>query len=430
MSDNKLGQFFGMFEPQTFAGGNFHFIGSLANVCVVNTDDGLVIFDIGSERFGPMIFAAVREFSEKPVKYIVLSHGHFDHAFGFAPFYKEVEEKGWEPPKVIAHRNIVQRFEKYRMLDEYHAWINDMQFSSVIGGLGGGKSGVSAGQTLTPDILIRESETYTFTLGQYTFEIYPEYGETDDHLWMHVPEAKVICAGDMYLSCFPNVGNPYKVQRYPKHWAEGLDRMATKDADYLAPGHGVLIEGKERVADMLATVSEALHFVHDEVVKRLNQHMWFEDIFHEMMDIFPEKFKQSEWLQPVYGCFEYAIHATYRLYHGWYNSGNPTDLFPARASEIAREVLELLGPGGPDKIIQHASDLLGAGNAQLALHVLDYVINGIDPGDKETFKAAMDLKIKALKKRAAGVPSMISKNIYTNNAKELQQRKKDLERES
>ncbi|HME53801.1 MAG TPA: alkyl sulfatase dimerization domain-containing protein [Candidatus Lokiarchaeia archaeon] len=427
MPNDKIGQFFGMFEPQTFAEGNFHFIGSFANVCVVDTDEGLVLFDIGSERFGPMIFTAVREFSEKPVKYIILSHGHFDHAFGFAPFYKEVEEKSWDPPKVIAHKNILHRFEKYRMLAEYHAWINSMQFSSILGGFGGGNSGVSAEQTLQPDILIRDDEPFTFTLGQYTFEIYPEYGETDDHLWMYVPEAKVICAGDMYLSCFPNVGNPFKVQRYPKQWAEGLDRMAEKDVEYLVPGHGVLIEGKERVQDMLTTVSEALHFVHDEVVNRLNQHMWFEEIFHEMMDIFPEKFKQSEWLQPVYGCYEYAIHATYRLYHGWYNTGNPTDLFPARSSEIAREVLELLGPGGPDKIIQRASDLLGTGNIQLALHVIDYVINGIDPSDKENLKVAMELKIKALKKRVADVPSMISKNIYTNCGKELQQRKKDLD---
>jgi alkyl sulfatase BDS1-like metallo-beta-lactamase superfamily hydrolase len=424
VSLNKLSDFFGMFEPRTFADGNFHFIGSFANVCVIDAGEGLIIFDIGHNRFEKSIFSAVRAFSDKPVKYIILSHGHFDHAFGFAPFYKEIEEKSWDPPKVIAHRNILQRFEKYRMLDEYQAWINSMQFSL---GLGGQDSGVTAKETLMPDILIRDGEPFTFNLGHYTFEIYPEWGETDDHLWMYIPEAKVICAGDMYLSGFPNVGNPYKVQRYPKHWAEGLDRMATKDADYLVPGHGLLIEGKDRIQDMLATVSEALRFIHDEVVKRLNKHMWFDDIFHELVEIYPDRLKQSEWLNPMYSSFEYAIHASYRLYHGWYNSGNPTDLFPSRTTEIAREVIDLLGPGGPEKIMQRASELLDAGNAQLALHVLDYVIKGADPGDIDMLKMTMNLKIKALKKREEDVPSMISKSIYSNHVKELQHQKKILE---
>jgi alkyl sulfatase BDS1-like metallo-beta-lactamase superfamily hydrolase len=91
----------------------------------------------------------------------------------------------------------------------------------------------------------------------------------------------------------------------------------------------------------MSITSEAIHFVHDEVVKRMNEGKWFEQIYHEMLDIYPEKFKNHEYLSPVYGCYPYAIHAVYRLYHGWFDTGNPTDLFPAKSDKIARELLAL-----------------------------------------------------------------------------------------
>ncbi|GAF71796.1 unnamed protein product, partial [marine sediment metagenome] len=272
----------------------------------------------------------IRKFSDKPIKYIVYSHGHFDHCFGYEPIIEEIKKQGWEMPQIIGHENLLERFEKYRALDGYHKWINSMQFSST--SKKAGKS-VTAHQTLDPTIILRGNENYKFTLGGISFEIYHDKGETDDSLWMYVPEKKTIFAGDLYLSCFPNVGNPYKVQRYPKHWARAMERMLEKNADYLVPGHGKLIEGKDNVKECLSITAEAMHYVHDEVVKRMNQGKWFEEIYHEMLEIFPDKFKNSKYLKPIYGCYRFAIHATHRLYHGWYNTGNPTDLFPARSKD-------------------------------------------------------------------------------------------------
>ncbi|GAH90883.1 unnamed protein product, partial [marine sediment metagenome] len=64
--------------------------------------------------------------------------------------------------------------------------------------------------------------------------------------------------------------------------------------------------------DVLSITAEAMRFVHDEVVKRLNEGKWFEQIYYEMLEIFPEKFKKHNALIPIYGCYRFAIHATYR----------------------------------------------------------------------------------------------------------------------
>ncbi len=400
-----------------FGGGDFAAIGSMGTTGVVRTDEGLVIFDLPIREQGLKAFKRVRDFSDKPVKYIIYSHGHFDHCFGYKPFIEECKEKGWDFPEVIAHENLIPRFEKYEMLDEYHDWINSMQFSSIVK-----KSGVNAHKNLKPTILMRDQ--YRFTLGQYTFELFHDKGETDDSIWLWIPERKVIFAGDLVQISYPNVGNPYKVQRYPKHWALAMERMLEKNPNYLVLGHGRPILEKEKVIDILSITAEAMHFVHDEVVKRLNQGKWFEEIYHEMLDIYPEKFENHPYLKPLYGCYRFAIHATYRLYHGWYDTGNPTNLFPSRSSEIAKELLKI---ASQEKYLEHAKQLHGEGKLQLAIHILDVIINaGQESCDETTFRDTLQLKQRILKRKAEEEPSLIATNIINNEANRLKHHLKEM----
>ena len=118
ISPERMRRAFGFIPTASFADGVCHLIGGFGNCGVVETDEGLVIFDITNKALGPKIFRDLREVTDKPVRYIIYSHGHFDHCFGFAPFIKEIKEKGWDMPEVIAHENCVKRFEKYRMLDK------------------------------------------------------------------------------------------------------------------------------------------------------------------------------------------------------------------------------------------------------------------------------------------------------------------------
>ncbi len=410
--------------PVTIAGGKFHFIPAFGNVGVLDTTDGVLLFDIGTRVMGNPIFQSVRAATSKPVRYIVYSHGHFDHCFGYAPFRAEWVAKGWTPPDVIAHENAVRRFEKYRMLGPYHVWINAQQFGSLFGARSAKGSGandaISAQEVLNPTIIIRGLDPYRFSLGQQSIELHPAHGETDDALWMYLPESEIICAGDLFVWSFPNVGNPFKVQRYPKQWAEALEQMLKLDVKYLAPGHGPLIEGREKVHEALSITAEALNFVHDGVVKRLNEGKWFEEIYWEMMDIFPPKFRESPYLQPVYGCYQFAIHATYRLYHGWYATGNPTDLFPAKRVDVTREILQVAGPDAEDSLLKRATELFEAQNFQMALHLLDFVILSDRKVGETYHNKAIALKVKVLKHIAEVESSFIARNIYISAARRLQ----------
>ena len=414
---------FGMYPSATFADGKCHVIPGFGNTGLFETSEGLVIFDVPIRQLARKTFTEIRNKTDKQVKYLIFSHGHFDHAFGHGPFLEEIEEKGWEMPEIIGHENIVRRFKKYKMLDQYHDWINSQQFASIAP-KGNKVSTVSPEHALDPTILLIGNDAkYSFDLGGIEFNLYHDKGETDDSIWLWVPEKETICTGDLLLSSFPNVGNPYKVQRYPLDWALALDKMIEKEAKFLIPGHGKFIEGKENVKDALTTTSEAMHFVHSEVIKRLNEGKWFEQIYHEMIEIFPEKFKKHDILSPIYGCYRFAIHATYRLYHGWYDTGNPTELFPAKTNDIATELLKITDA---KSYFNHAISLFENKNFQLALHIIDIVLKGKEKVNEAFYLDALILKNKILKKKAKAEPSFIAANIISNAVIQIKEEIKDL----
>jgi len=422
--EKGLENFFGLgkFERKPFADNICYYIGAFGNVGVVETNEGLIIFDLALRNFGRYIFKAVREFSDKPIKYIIYSHGHFDHCCGYSSFIKEIEEKGWEMPQVISHENLVRRFAKYRMLEEHQTWSYRQQFASV--GVGQSDS-LGVNETLNPTIILKGNESYKFKLGEFNFEIYHDKGETDDSIWLWFPEKKVLFTGDLFVSAFPNVGSPFRVQRYAKQWALGNEKMIEKNAHYLLPGHGRLIEGKEKIKELLSITAESMNFVHDEVVKRLNEGKWFEEIYFEMLEIFPERFKNHRYLRPLYGDYRFAIHDVYRLYHGWYDTGNPTDLFPSKSDEIAKEFLKVADGA---KFLEHAKLLFEEGEFQLSLHIIDVIVKANNIAKPEILLDALRIKYKILKQNAKKEPSFIAINIINTHALQIKTKMRELKK--
>jgi len=158
--------------------------------------------------------------------------------------------------------------------------------------------------------------------------------------------------------------------------------------------------------EMLTETARAMHYLEDEVVRRLNEGQWYEQIINEV-DL-PEDLKEKSYLQPVYGCPTFVVHGILRLYTGWYD-GNPSALFPSTRAEIASEVVGLVG--STDAILARVRELKATGtmeNIQRALHLVDFVI--FDNGD--SIGSAHDLKSELLFTRAELEPSYIARNIY------------------
>ena len=72
------------------------------NAGFIVTDAGVVVIDsLGTPRLGKRFIATIRSLTDKPIRYLVITHNHPDHAYGAAPF---MAMKG---VKVIAHEGII-----------------------------------------------------------------------------------------------------------------------------------------------------------------------------------------------------------------------------------------------------------------------------------------------------------------------------------
>jgi glyoxylase-like metal-dependent hydrolase (beta-lactamase superfamily II) len=162
------------------------FFKAFVNVTSVRTDDGLVLVDTGS--FHPLAhklsFDAVRGWNAERVHTAVYTHGHVDHAYGLPPFLEEAKQRGWTPPRIVGHVNVLPRMKRYVETAGYNSIINSRQF------------GVA---TKWPTDYQAPTEVFeqqhAFTVGGTRFELHHAKGETDDHTWVWLPQTKTLCTG-------------------------------------------------------------------------------------------------------------------------------------------------------------------------------------------------------------------------------------------
>lgn len=385
---------------------NLYYLESFGNVGVVVTDEGVVLIDTGSPSNPRAVLEPLRQLTDKPVRFIIYTHGHSDHAANALPILQEAADRGDARPQIIAHENVSKRMDRYAELHDQQAFINRLQFR------------IPAALPSFPfnQRFVRPDMTYAdqmqFRLGNLSFELHHALGETDDITWVYVPERKVVFSGDLFVSSCPNIGNPLKIQRYEVEWADALEQIAALHAEVLSPGHGPVLRG-EAIPDALLTTSKALRYLHDEVVRRLNLGQWQEQIVSEVA--LPPELANHPVLAPIYGCPAYIVRAIHRRYAGWYD-GNPSHLAPSPTVAVASEVVALTGSTA---LLERAQHLAAEGNYQMALHLLDFVIDGTrDAAEK---RHALQLKSTNLKHLAAIETSYISRSILSISAERIEQ---------
>jgi glyoxylase-like metal-dependent hydrolase (beta-lactamase superfamily II) len=79
-----------------------------------------------------------------------------------------------------------------------------------------------------------------------------------------------VASGDFVIWMFPNAGNPRKVQRYASDWAVALRQMERVAPEILIPGHGPVIFGHERAAQVLRDGAEVLEHLVRETLTLMN----------------------------------------------------------------------------------------------------------------------------------------------------------------
>src|SRR5579875_3049734 len=243
----------------------------LANFAVCKTDEGLVLIDCGSYLNQEETLAKVRSYSSARVHTVIYTHGHLDHAGGMGPVAAEAGRNRVARPRVVGHRAIAERFDRYKRAPQYHWRVDALVF---------GAEAAFPTDFVYPDTNF--DHQLNVVAGAEKFQCHHARGETEDHCWVYIPSAKVLCTGDFFIWAAPAAGHPLKTQRYARDWAEALRAMAKTGAEILLPGHGSPIFGAIRVRQALNDTAEYLSKIHDQALELINQGAALDEVLHSV----------------------------------------------------------------------------------------------------------------------------------------------------
>jgi alkyl sulfatase BDS1-like metallo-beta-lactamase superfamily hydrolase len=378
------------------------FIPAFGNVSAFATDGALVLVDTGNVMLAESNHGSVRAWSPLPLDTAIYTHGHIDHVFGMGPWEAEAERDGRRAPRVVAHELVPARFDRYKLTAGYNGVINARQFKLP--------------RFRWPTSYRYPDETYRLRhdveVGGELFELHHGKGETDDHTWIWVPGRRTLCTGDLFIWASPNCGNPQKVQRYPREWAQALREMVALDAELLLPGHGWPIAGADRVRQALTDTADLLDHLVDATLAMMNAGARLDDIVHTVRA--PDELLGRPYLRPVYDEPEFVVRTVWRLYGGWYD-GNPAHLKPAPEADLARELAALAG--GPGVLADRAAALAAAGDLRLAGHLAELAAQAA-PDDAGVHR----VRAEVYAQRAGEELSTMSKGVFSWAADESEAR--------
>jgi len=391
---------------------------AIANSIMIEGDDGIIIVDVTeSLESAQEVMAEFRKITDKPVKALIYTHNHADHVFGARGFVPEgdVDVYAHETTNYYLNRvgNIIANSLQIRSSRMFGTYLPQGEEGVVNTGLGPflAVTGPNGG-TVAP---IRPNKTFSdeldIEIAGVKIKLVHAPGETNDQLFVWLPEKKVLMPGDNLYKAFPNLytirGTLY---RDVLGWVDSLDKMLAVEPAFIAPSHSRPIVGKAKAKEVLTAYRDAIQYVHDQTVRGINQGLTPDELV-EIVKL-PSHLKNHPYLAEHYGTVAWSVRMIYQGYLGWFN-GDATSLNPVGPLDRARKTVSLMG--GEEKVEQSIREALAdaewAWAAELAAHLERVAADRTD---------ASALKAEALRNLGQLSVSANGRNYYLTQALETE----------
>jgi phosphoglycerate dehydrogenase-like enzyme/glyoxylase-like metal-dependent hydrolase (beta-lactamase superfamily II) len=223
--------------------------GGSNNIWVV-MEDYVVVYDANFPKEAGDVIAAVRKTTDKPIRYVLDSHHHGDHAYGNAVFAKS-------GASIIAQANCA------RLLR-----VNGPKEFAAAGKAPTGRKDVRESVLKVPDIVFDEKLVLDDGKNRVEF-LFFGHAHTAGDAFMYIPKYKILCTGD---AC---TNGPFNFMGHSDSasWIRVLEKAQQLDVKIVCPGHGPLA-GKEVLAKQKRYFVE----LREQVKKGIDAGKDFEDI--------------------------------------------------------------------------------------------------------------------------------------------------------
>jgi len=402
----------------------------LANIIMVEGDDGVVIVDTGQGLAqARAVLAEFRKITQKPTRAIVYTHHHADHVLGASAFASAEDIKSGKIA-IIAHESLEREYADENgltadimsmragsMYNSFLALLRPEDAAQMNSGIGPIFTFQSPG-FIPPTQTIKDRLDTTIAGVRFQFLYVPS--EASSEICAFLPDSKILLSAEVIQDhTFPNIYTLRGAKfRDPRLWFESIDKMREWPAESMVPQHGPPVEGKAEVATVLRNYRDAIQFVHDQSIRYANKGYAKEELI-EVVKLPQQLAAVKPWLREFYGSVQHSAPEVYVGYLGWFD-GDPISIDPMPRAEEARKLVALMG--GRDRVLAEARRAYDASDRKFAAQLATYLIR-IDANDLDA------RRLKAAVFRQLGYATINStwRGLYLTAANVLE-KKLDLER--
>jgi len=371
----------------------------LAPMSIIDTDEGLIVFDTGDTKHdGELFLEAIRSFTDKPVKAIIYGHSHTVFGAGVLaegnenvmvighPDLNAVVEKNLQGGGAPAYfpdigpyltaRALIQ-FNNYMPSEGPDAWVaplllplGEMAFLPV-------NTPVQDGQEMT-------------VLG-VKMQFFTKYGSDDKvHTTVWLPDREIVFTTLLWSSPPQLYSVRGDVFRDPREWIAGLKFTRDLEAEVLISSAARPVVGKDNIRETLQGYLDGASFVLDQSLRGILGGKGPDELRHLVR--FPKYLDEVPNNLQNYGEISSYSPAIYYQAVGWYDN-DAANLKRVAPDDEARRMVALIG--GRAKVLAAANDALEKDEFAWAAQLVNYLYR-IDPQDKEV----RTVKAEALRQMA------------------------------
>ena len=345
----------------------------IANSYLIEGSGLNIIIDATDSTFqAEKVYSEFKLINANPIAAIIYTHNHGDHTLGAKYFVDQQDET----PLVIAHESTAKSVEKiFGILNPIISLRSSKMFGTTLPegdvvnvGIGPYLSvGRSAPGYVKPNVTF--DNELKLNIAGIAFEFFHAPGETDDQIFVWLPEYQALFPGDNIYKTFPNL---YTIRgtshRDVNAWINSLDMMIALEPKNIFPSHTLPFSG-DSALETLRIYRDGIQFIHDQTIRLMNQGMHPEEIIENIE--LPSAVANSPYLQEFYGTVRWSVKSIFNGYLGWF-SGNISELDPPTTFKRAKFVSNMIG--GPDALFAQLEKAIVNEEMQWALELSDLLL--------------------------------------------------------